>query len=129
MHVCCSSKNLPYDGVFEFKDRGYPLFLFVKDVVVNNQEVLGEPARMHKFNNMKDVWNVLAVKPKYHTYVLVIGESARRDAPGAFGGHWNNTPFASSVNGNLFLNYLSTSGSTRKSLGITLNRVIDGEPQ
>ncbi|MCS5807808.1 hypothetical protein LNO89_07550 [Klebsiella pneumoniae subsp. pneumoniae] len=32
----------------------------------------------------------------------MIGESARRDALGAFGGHWDNTPFASSVNGYLF---------------------------
>lgn len=29
--------------------------------------------------------------PKYQTYVVVIGESARRDALGAFGGHWDNT--------------------------------------
>lgn len=77
---------------------------------------------------MKDTWNVLAVKPKYHTYVVVIGESARRDALGAFGGHWDNTPFASSVNGNLFTNYIAASGSTQKSLGLTLNRVVDGKP-
>jgi glucan phosphoethanolaminetransferase (alkaline phosphatase superfamily) len=54
---------------------------------------------MAELSNMKDTWNVLAVKPKYHTYVVVIGESARRDAMGAFGGHWDNTPFASSVKG------------------------------
>lgn len=29
---------------------------------------------------MKDTWTVTAVKPKYQTYVVVIGESARRDA-------------------------------------------------
>lgn len=72
---------------------------------------------------------MLAVKPKYHTYVVVIGESARRDALGAFGGHWDNTPFASSVNGTLFTDYVAASGSTQKSLGLTLNRVVDGKPQ
>ena len=46
---------------------------------------------MAELSNMKDTRNVLAVKPKYHTYVVVIGESARRDAMGAFGGHWDNT--------------------------------------
>lgn len=122
-------QNLAYGGVFKLKDSGYPVFRFVKDVMVNNQEVLDEQARMQAFAKMKDTWNVLAVKPKYHTYVVVIGESARRDALGAFGGHWDNTPFASSVNGNLFLDYVAASGSTQKSLGLTLNRVIDGKPQ
>lgn len=72
---------------------------------------------------------MLAVKPKYHTYVVVIGESARRDAMGAFGGHWDNTPFASSVKGTLFTDYVAASGSTQKSLGLTLNRVVDDKPQ
>ena len=31
---------------------------------------------MAELSNKKDTWNVLAVKPKYHTYVVVIGESA-----------------------------------------------------
>ncbi|MCP6588091.1 sulfatase-like hydrolase/transferase, partial [Klebsiella pneumoniae] len=99
------------------------------DVVVNNNEVLDEQARMAQLANMKDSWHVLAVKPKYQLYVVVIGESARRDALGAFGGHWDNTPFASSVNGYLFNDYISASGSTQKSLGLTLNRVVDGKPQ
>jgi glucan phosphoethanolaminetransferase (alkaline phosphatase superfamily) len=122
-------QNLAWGGVFKLKDTGYPVFRFVKDVVVNNQEVVDEQARMAELSNMKDTWNVLAVKPKYHTYVVVIGESARRDAMGAFGGHWDNTPFASSVNGTLFTDYIAASGSTQKSLGLTLNRVVDGKPQ
>ncbi len=122
-------QNLAWGGVFKLKDTGYPVFRFVKDVVVNNKEVLDEQARMAELSNMKDTWNVLAVKPKYHTYVVVIGESARRDALGAFGGHWDNTPFASSVNGTLFTDYVAASGSTQKSLGLTLNRVVDGKPQ
>lgn len=122
-------QNLARGGVFKVIDTGYPAFRFVKDVVVNNNEVLDEQARMAQLAGMKDSWHVLAVKPKYHLYVVVIGESARRDALGAFGGHWDNTPFASSVNGYLFNNYIAASGSTQKSLGLTLNRVVDGKPQ
>ena len=122
-------QNIPWDGKLRLINVGYPVFRFVKDVVVNNREVLDEQARMAELSNMKDTWNVLAVKPKYHTYVVVIGESARRDAMGAFGGHWNNTPFASAVNGTLFTDYVAASGSTQKSLGLTLNRVVDGKPQ
>ena len=122
-------QNIPWDGKLRLTNIGYPVFRFVKDVVVNNKEVLDEQARMAELSNMKDTWNVLAVKPKYHTYVVVIGESARRDAMGAFGGHWDNTPFASSVKGTLFTDYVAASGSTQKSLGLTLNRVVDGKPQ
>lgn len=122
-------QNIPWDGKLRLINIGYPVFRFVKDVVVNNKEVLDEQARMAELSTMKDTWNVLAVKPKYHTYVVVIGESARRDALGAFGGHWDNTPFASSVNGALFTDYVAASGSTQKSLSLTLNRVVDGKPQ
>ena len=60
-------------------------------MIVNNNEVLDEQERMAMLSSVKDSWTVTAVKPKYHTYVVVIGESARRDALGAFGGHWDNT--------------------------------------
>lgn len=118
-----------WGGVFKLKDTGYPVFRFAKDVIVNNNEVLDEQERMAKLSSVKDSWTVTAVKPKYHTYVVVIGESARRDALGAFGGHWDNTPFASSVNGYIFADYIAASGSTQKSLGLTLNRVVDNKPQ
>lgn len=122
-------QNQLYGGVFALKDSGYPVFRFVKDVVVNNREVLEEQQRMEALSRMKDSWNVLAVAPKYHTYVVVIGESVRRDAVGAFGGQWDNSPFASHVNGYLFTDYIAASGSTQKSLGLTLNRVVDNKPQ
>ena len=122
-------RNQVYGGVFALKDSGYPAFRFVKDVIVNNNEVLEEVQRMAELSGKKDTWHVTAVKPKYHTYVVVIGESARRDALGAFGGHWDNTPFSSSVNGYLFTNYMSASASTQKSLGLTLNRVVKDKPQ
>lgn len=122
-------QNLAWGGVFKLKDTGYPAVRFVKDIVVNNNEVLDEQARMAQLAGMKDTWKVTGVKPKYHTYVVVIGESVRRDAMGAFGGHWDNTPFASTVNGYLFSDYVAASGSTQKSLGLTLNRVVDGKPQ
>lgn len=122
-------QNLAWGGVFKLKDTGYPVFRFAKDVIVNNNEVIEEQERMAKLSGMKDTRTVTAVKPKYQTYVVVIGESARRDALGAFGGHWDNTPFASSVNGLLFADYIAASGSTQKSLGLTLNRVVDGKPQ
>ncbi|WP_312995553.1 phosphoethanolamine transferase [Leclercia sp.] len=123
------AKNLVYWGNFTLLDVGYPVFRFVKDVVINNQEVVQEKAHMLELAKMKDNWTVLAVKPRYHNYVMVIGESARRDALGAFGGQWNNTPFASAVNGTLFTDFISASASTQTSLGHSLSRVSGGSPE
>ncbi|EMH4161997.1 phosphoethanolamine transferase [Pluralibacter gergoviae] len=122
-------QEMAWDGQFHLSKVGYPVARFVHDALASNRDVLDEQARMLALSGKKDTWNVLAVKPKYHLYVVVIGESVRRDAVGAFGGHWNNTPFASKVNGYLFTDYIAASGSTQKSLGLTLNRVVNGKPQ
>lgn len=122
-------QEMAWEGQFHITKVGYPVARFVHDTLVSNQDVLDEQARMLALSGNKDTWNVLTVKPKYHIYVMVIGESVRRDAVGAFGGHWNNTPFTSRVNGHLFTDYIAASGSTQKSLGLTLNRVADGKPQ
>lgn len=114
---------------FKVYETGYPVIRFVKDVIVNNYAVGEEKDRMQSLASKKDAWQITAVQPKYHIYVVVIGESARRDALGAFGGHWDNTPFASHANGTFYSDYISASGSTQKSLGLTLNRVEDGKPQ
>ncbi len=52
------------------------------------QELTVEPA-----------WNITKVKPQYDTYVLVIGESARKDFHHAYGYPIDNTPFLSSTKG------------------------------
>ncbi len=69
------------------------------------------------------------MKPRYHIYVVVIGESARRDAMGAFGGgHWDNYPFASHVNGDfLYMNYIAASGSAKIARFNAQSREVDNE--
>ncbi|PWW10270.1 phosphoethanolamine transferase [Mangrovibacter plantisponsor] len=122
-------QNRLYGGVFALKDTGYPVVRFVMDVVENNQSVVRELERMQQLAMQKDTWQITQVAARYHLYVLVIGESARRDALGAFGGQWDNTPFASHANGVLYTDYISASASTQKSLGLTLNQVENSKPQ
>lgn len=122
--------NLRAGGQFHLQDSGYPVVRFVKDVVYGKISVDAELQRMHELTTLQDNWHILSVKPTQRVYVLVIGESARRDALGAFGGQWDNTPFTARVNGVLFQNYTSAASSTQKSLGLTLNLVgKDGQPQ
>ena len=116
-------------GVFNLKDTGFPVVRFVKDTIESKLSVDKEIDRMNQLTTLKDDWHVTAVKPRRQIYVVVIGESARRDALGAFGGRWDNTPFASQLNGQFFTRYTAAASSTQKSLGLTLNQVVDGKPE
>lgn len=117
-------------GAFSLLNTSYPLFRFVKDLTLINMTVSSEHQRMQDLATLQDNWHITAVKPAQQIYVVVIGESARRDAMGAFGGRWANTPFMSHVNGVLFQNYLAAASSTQQSLGLTLTLVgKDGQPQ
>ena len=118
------------NGSFSLLNVSYPVVRFVKDLTLINMTVHAEHQRMQELATMQDSWHVIAAKPAHQVYVVVIGESARRDALGAFGGHWKNTPFMSHANGVLFKNYLSAASSTQQSLGLTLALAgKDGQPQ
>ncbi|MBD8163131.1 phosphoethanolamine transferase [Erwinia persicina] len=116
-------------GVFNLKDTGFPVARFVKDTIESKLSVDKEIDRMNQLATLKDDWHVTGVKPQQQIYVVVIGESARRDALGAFGGRWDNTPFASQLNGQFFTRYTSAASSTQKSLGLTLTQVVNGQPE
>jgi Predicted membrane-associated, metal-dependent hydrolase len=123
-------KDFYAEGSFSLLNASYPVFRFVRDITLINMTVNAEHRRMQNLSTLQDNWHVIAVKPKHQVYVVVIGESARRDALGAFGGQWDNTPFMSHVNGVLFNNYLSAASSTQRSLGLTLTLVgKDDQPQ
>lgn len=118
------------EGTFSLLNASYPVFRFVKDITLINMTVNAEHQRMQDLATLQDNWHVIAVKPAHQVYVVVIGESVRRDAMGAFGGQWDNSPFVSHVNGVLFQNYLSAASSTQQSLGLTLTLVgKDEQPQ
>ncbi|XPE66424.1 hypothetical protein ACNKHR_02690 [Shigella flexneri] len=52
-HFCCSRAKPGLGGGFKLKHTGYPVFRFAKDVIVNNNEVIGEQERMAKVSGMK----------------------------------------------------------------------------
>ncbi len=78
---------------------------------------------MKKFiydNTAKPSWQITKVQPKYDTYVVIIGESVRRDYMNLYGYLFDNTPFLSSVNATVFNNYISSAPNTPSSLQRTL---------
>lgn len=78
------------------------------------------------FNRSTD-WKAVADEGVATNYVLILGESARRDFFGAYGAPWNNTPWLSSEPGLLFENYISASAGTVPSLSRQLYLNSDTE--
>ncbi len=66
---------------------------------------------------LKPTWKFNEINPKYDTYVLVIGESVRRDYMSLYDYPINSTPFLKTVNATVFNNFISPSYNTRLSLG------------
>lgn len=67
-------------------------------------------------------WHIISSKPKYKNYVLIIGESMRKDYMSLYSYPFDNTPFLNRVNGIIFQNYISTAPNTQASLTRTLYR-------
>ena len=65
-------------------------------------------------------WHILKAKPRYKTYVLIIGESMRKDYMSSYGYPINSTPFLTTTPGILVNGYLSTASHTAVSLPRTL---------
>lgn len=70
-------------------------------------------------------WHLLSVKPRYKNYVLVIGESARKDYHHVYGFPLNNTPFLSQTPGLFLDGYVSAGSYTIVSLISTLSQPLN----
>ena len=70
--------------------------------------------------NQPNPWHIESVSPKYQNYVLIIGESARRDYFSVFGFSQPTTPFLDSANGYFNSGYISAAPATYHSLLKTL---------
>lgn len=97
------------------------LFLDYHKIVVESE------IRIKELSIQPSEWSPSQPVTDYDTYIVVIGESVRRDFMHAYGFHLDNTPFISNANGIIFNNYISASGSTQASIsGSLVRRSIDG---
>ncbi len=61
-------------------------------------------------------WEILSAQPRYQNYVIIIGESARRDYLSLYGYPIKTSPFMDRVNATIFNNYISPAPYTITSL-------------
>ncbi|MEL5409273.1 phosphoethanolamine transferase [Serratia nevei] len=67
-----------------------------------------------------DSWSITAGAPNNENYVIIVGESMRRDHMSLFGYPVSTTPFLDNAKGRFYSNYISTAPNTFESLPRTL---------
>ena len=97
----------------------YPLS-FYSELIKANIEYRKQRDFLNSFSQKPSTWKILSSSPKYKTYVLIIGESMRKDYMSLYNYPINTTPFLKSRNGIIFENYYSAGPNTQPSLLRTL---------
>ncbi len=95
---------------------------YFKEILKSSIEVKNELVKLNEIKKESD-WGVSELSnSKYDTYILIIGESARKDYLNAYGYPINNTPFMSSSNGHLVDGLTSGGTNTISSLRLMLTK-------
>ncbi|MFS1538505.1 MAG: phosphoethanolamine transferase [Candidatus Phlomobacter fragariae] len=105
-------KDYKETGKFNILNSGYPQIKFIKDFY----EAKSETKKLFSLLAQKDDFQPNNADTPFDTYVMVIGESARRDSLHVYGFPINNTPFMDTANGILFNHYISAASTTIPSL-------------
>lgn len=103
---------------------------FINSIVESSAKVKSELTELSNFS-LENAWPTSVLRnSEYDNYVLVIGESARRDYHHAYGYPISNTPFMSNANGALVTGLTSGGPNTVSSLRLMLTHpdTIQWEP-
>jgi len=120
------SKNVMRDKgeTFHLTDLLYKNANFlIRDTIgirIAYKSALSELDKQARALNAKPDWNPQTTQTDFDTYVVVIGESAQRDALHAYDFTIENTPFLSAIPRIQFNNYIAIGGDTVTSLSNTL---------
>ncbi|BBB15458.1 putative sulfatase [Candidatus Rickettsiella viridis] len=122
-------KRALQEGELDLSGIGITPVKFLLTAYHNSYFVSKQYKEFKEILSKKDSWKNVSAHLKYQTYILVIGESVRKDLMHNYGFAINNTPFASQSNGLFFDNYLSAGPATVISLTHTLAEHPNNELQ
>lgn len=122
-------KQVIVKGIFEITEIGFTPVKFSRELYQVAHSIYDDHKKIKDSLATEDTWKVLSASPKYQNYILVIGESERKDLRHNYGFSIKNTPFATQANGIFFDNYLSAGPSTVLSLTNTLARRHENDLQ
>ncbi|WP_128973085.1 phosphoethanolamine transferase [Photobacterium phosphoreum] len=96
------------------------LSLFINHIYSSTEHYLVQMKAIKNSIHQTADWTILSAKPKYKNYVLIVGESMRKDYMSAYGYPIDTTPFLAKTPAILVNGYLSTASHTAVSLPRTL---------
>ncbi|HGJ5855220.1 sulfatase-like hydrolase/transferase [Arsenophonus nasoniae] len=112
-------------GRITSSDIKNPTARFFITLPVRYMEVMHEINLMKEYSQKQPTWNITGAEPKYKIFIVVIGESVRRDFMSAYSFPIDNTPYMRTAPGILFSNYISAASSTQVSLVNTITAGAD----
>lgn len=93
---------------------------FYANIYRSISEYYIEKEELEEASTVTPPWKILSSQPKYKNYVLVIGESARRDYLSTYGFKLKTSPFLDNTNGYINAGYIAAAPATYHSLLKTL---------
>ena len=108
------------DGRWTLANSPMNLISFYANIYNSIDDYFVEKEDLNSAKNTMPDWIIESVAPKYKNYVLIIGESARRDYLSVDGFTLKTSPFIDLTKGYITLGYVATAPATYHSLLNTL---------
>ena len=96
------------------------LISFYANIIDSVSEYYSDKEDLESAKSMRSPWHIISSHPKYKNYVLIIGESERKDYMSSYGFKLPTTPFLDKTNGYINAGYISAAPATYHSLLNTL---------
>ena len=113
-----------YDGIedrpWTLSNSAVSLVSFYADIYNSINGYFSEKNELENASKIIPPWEIESVFPKYKNYVLIIGESARRDYLSTYGFRLSTSPFLDRANGYINAGYIAAAPATYHSLLNTL---------
>ena len=97
------------------------LISFYANIIESITDYYHDKSDLENVQNITPPCHIISAKPQYKNYVLIIGESARRDYMSTYGFNLPTTPFLDKTKGYINAGYISSAPATYHSLLNTLH--------
>ena len=113
--------NNKVDAHWTLANSPVNLISFYANIIESITDYYHDKSDLENVQNITPPWHIISAKPQYKNYVLIIGESARRDYMSTYGFNLPTTPFLDKTKGYINAGYISSAPATYHSLLNTLH--------
>ncbi|OCG07933.1 hypothetical protein A9G13_06925 [Gilliamella sp. wkB178] len=113
--------NIPSILIDSFK---YPIFEFCFDLYTSTNIYLTEKQEQQKQAQQLNNIPIVTVKPKHKTFLIIIGESVRKDYMSAYGFKYDDTPFTNQHASIIWDGLIAPAPNTQSSIPYLISQSI-----